>query len=50
MREQWTYFQGTDNVLRVTTCSKELGCPITSHDKVYWAWDRLLGAWVHYAR
>lgn len=49
-----TYYQWTTGKLVTTPeCSKELGCPRASHNVftgVYWAWDRSLGAWVHYAR
>jgi len=45
-----------DGVVELTeSCSPKLGCPYYSHNPgrfhgVYWAWDRSLGAWVHYAR
>lgn len=50
-----TYYQWDDGSVQTTTyCSKKLGCPYAIHSKVnkgiYWAWDRSLGTWVHYAR
>lgn len=47
-----TYFQGSDNVLRtvINSCSVKLGCAIYHGGPVYWAWDRQLGAWIHYAK
>ena len=46
------YFQWTTGEVELTPfCSPRLGCPYASHTDrvVYWAWDRQLGAWVHYA-
>jgi hypothetical protein len=47
------YYQWTDGSLHVTEeCSRVLGCA-RYHGRgsltVYWAWDRSIGAWVHYA-
>ena len=48
-----TYYQWLNGGVVVVTpdCSHKLGCPHYSHTggrKLYWAWDRSLGAWVHY--
>lgn len=49
-----SYFQRDDNgtikLIADDSCSPKLGCAAYhgSHTKVFWAWDRSLGAWVHY--
>jgi len=49
----FTYFQQADGNVELVneTCSNVLGCPYARHGirGVYWAWDRSLGAWVHYS-
>lgn len=55
MRDTITYYQWDDGTIQPTDyCSNKLGCPYAIHNKVnkgvYWAWDRSLGTWVHYAR
>lgn len=41
-------------VYLTNSCSPTLGCGYAYHNKgdrgVYWAWDRALGAWVHYVK
>ena len=44
-----SYFQGSDGKLGSTVCSPKLGCASFHRNrKIFWAWDRSLGAWVHY--
>jgi len=48
-----TYFQwSSGQVELVSSCSVKLGCPYARHGLrgVFWAWDRSLGAYVHYSR
>lgn len=49
-----TYYQWTSGHIVATFCAP-FSCGAFKHGrfsapkKVYWAWDRSLGAWVHYA-
>lgn len=54
-----TYYQWTTGQVEKTSCSPVIGCGYYVHNSnvgeskfkgVYWAWDRSLGAWVHYAK
>lgn len=50
----FTYFQRSDGSVELinNVCSNVLGCPYARHGLrgTYWAWDRSLGAYVHYDR
>jgi len=41
-----SFFQWNSGEMHLVWCEKDQ----CRHGKVYWAWDRSIGAWVHYRR
>lgn len=47
----FSYYQWTDGSVHLVECERGK-CSTARHRerKIYWAWDRSLGSWVHYTR
>lgn len=50
-KEGRVFYQFTDGSLRAAPlCKREwCYCGVVGGQRVFWAWDRGLGAWIHYA-